>query len=291
MNQIPLFDELWDYEQPGQTEARLRALLPQAEAVADATYHVQLLSQIARAQGLQQQFEAAHALLDEAERLLAQAKPLARIRVCLERGRLLNSARTADRGQALFQEAWQLALAAKVDFYAIDAAHMLGIVAETADEQLAWNLKALQVAMSTQHARSRRWLGALYNNIGWTYHDNEQYEQALAMFEKARDYYDRLLDVPRCQIARWTIGRTYRSLGRVAEALAVQETLLAEYEADEAAGYTLEEMGECLWLLGRTAEAQPYFGRAYAVLAQDPWLAAHEPARLQRLQELWQQDL
>jgi hypothetical protein len=77
----------------------------------------------------------------------------------------------------------------------------------------------------------------------------------------------------------------------VAEALAVQETLLAEYEADEAAGYTLEEMGECLWLLGRTAEAQPYFGRAYAVLAQDPWLVAHEPARLQRLQELWQQDL
>jgi hypothetical protein len=96
MNQIPLFDELWDYDQPGQTEARLRALLPQAEAVSDATYHVQLLSQIARAQGLQQQFEAAHALLDEAETLLAQAKPLARIRVCLERGRLLNSARTAD---------------------------------------------------------------------------------------------------------------------------------------------------------------------------------------------------
>ena len=291
MNDMPLFDELWDYTQPAETAERLRVLLPQVEADADRSFQVQLLTQIARTHGLRQQFEEAHGLLDEAERLLTADLPVARVRVLLERGRVLNSSRTADRGRALFQEAWQMALAAQFDFYAIDAAHMLGIVAETAESRLNWNLKAMQLAEHTPHVRSKQWLGSLYNNIGWIYHDMGQYEQALAIFERARDFYAQSDSVDRLRIAHWCVARTYRSLGRVTESLAMQEALLTEYETDDEAGYTLEEIAECLLALDRAAEARPYFGRAYAVLAQDIWLAANEAERLERLKELWQRDL
>ena len=290
MNDVPLFDELWDYNRPEETEERLRVLLPQAETEADRSFQVQLLTQIARTYGLRQQFEEAHRLLDEAEALLADDIPIARVRVLLERGRVLNSSRTADRGYDLFQEAWHLAQTAQVDFYAIDALHMLGIVAETAEAKLDWNLKAMQLAEVTTHERSRRWLGSLYNNIGWTFHEMGEYEQALAMFEKARTFYAGTDNVTALRIARWTVARAYRSLGRVTEALAMQEALLTEYEADDEAGYTLEEIAECLLALGRTAEARPYFGRAYTVLSQDIRLTTHEAERLQRLKELWLSD-
>src|SRR4051794_32155876 len=47
---LPDFDTLWDYAQPGETEERFRELLPAARASGDRNYHLQLLTQIARAQ-------------------------------------------------------------------------------------------------------------------------------------------------------------------------------------------------------------------------------------------------
>jgi len=49
------FDQLWDFGQPDKTEQQFRALLDTHHA--DANYRLQLLTQIARAQGLQAQFE------------------------------------------------------------------------------------------------------------------------------------------------------------------------------------------------------------------------------------------
>ena len=290
MDEIPLFDELWDYAKPEETAERLRILLPDGNGALEPSHHVQLLTQLARTYGLRQQFDQAHALLDEAEGLLTADLSIARIRYLLERGRVLNSSRTADRGYTLFRGAWQLAQAAGVDFYAIDALHMLGIAAETVEEQLSWNLKALQLAELTLHERAQQWRGSLYNNIGWTYHDMGNYEQALTLFEKAEAYYAKAGSPRPWRIARWTVAQVHRSLGHITEALAMQETLLAEANADDEAGYTLEELAECLLALGKRAESRPYFGRAYAVLSQDQWLAAYEPDRLQRLKELWQND-
>ena len=33
--------------------------------------------------------------------------------------------------------------------------------------------------------RARNWAASLYNNLGWTYHDQGRYAEALQMFEKA----------------------------------------------------------------------------------------------------------
>ena len=52
------FDALWDYRDPAATEVKFRALLPEAEQ-GDPDLHAQLLSQIARCEGLQRNFEEA----------------------------------------------------------------------------------------------------------------------------------------------------------------------------------------------------------------------------------------
>jgi tetratricopeptide (TPR) repeat protein len=278
------FDQLWDYDNPAATEQRFRELLPRIQPGMPA--YLELLTQIARAQGLQRDFDAAHRTLDAVERALADGGERAHIRYLLERGRALNSAKQPERARPLFLEAWERASAAGEDFYAIDAAHMLAIV-DPPEQSLAWNLQALELAERTPDRRAKKWLGSLCNNMGWTYHDAGQYDQALALFERALAYREAQGQEREARIARWCVARALRSLGRVEEALAMQQALLEANQRDGANdGYGFEELAECLLALGRPAEARPYFARAYAELSRDPWLAKGEPERLERLKTL-----
>jgi tetratricopeptide (TPR) repeat protein len=261
------FDSLWNYNDPAATEQQFRALLPRAEQGDDRSYHAQLLTQIARAQGLQGNFADAHAMLDTAQALLALAPSVARVRYLLERGRVFNSSQQVEQAQPLFQQAWELAQAAQQDFYAIDAAHMLAIVA-TGEQQLEWNLRALALAEQSQQPRARTWHGSLYNNIGWTYHEAGRYEQALDMFQKALRERKAAGNAEQIRIARWCIARVQRSLGQFEAALATQRELLAELElASEKDGYVFQELAENLLALNQPAAAEAYFALARAELS------------------------
>ncbi len=89
------------------------------------------------------------------------------------------------------------------------------------------------------------------------------------------------------RIARWCVARCLRSLGRVEEALAEQQALAAELEAEgEVDGYVDEELAECLLVLGRGDDARAHFSRAYTELSGDAGLQANEPERLERLRAL-----
>ena len=167
---------------------------------------------------------------------------------------------------------------------------MLGIV-EPPEVQLRWNLRALELAERSPDPRAQRWLGALYNNIGWTYHDQGQYEEALDTFRRALEWREAAGEAKTISIARWSVARALRSLERCEEAWAIQRDLLAELEQrGERDGYVHEELGECLLALGQHDAARPHFAQAFETLSADPWLAEHEPARLQRLQSLGQDD-
>jgi tetratricopeptide (TPR) repeat protein len=280
------FDSLWDYDDPAGTEQKFREVLPQAAAAGDSSLHAELLTQIARAQGLQRQFDAAHATLDTVEAQLDRLNERAKIRYLLERGRVFNSSKQRDKALPLFQGAWDGARVVGEDSYAVDAAHMIAI-AEKPENQLAWNLKALEAAEASNDIRARNWLGALYNNIGWTYHDAGQYVEALATFQKALAWRETQTNQRATQIAKWCVARALRSLGCIDEALKMQTALLAEItEAGVHDGYVNEEIGECLLLLNRTEEAKPHFAAAYAELSKDIWLVENEHARLERLKSL-----
>lgn len=282
MNDDPTsFDILWDYDHPAETESRFRALLPTTEA--DPARRAELLTQIARAQGLQRQFAAAGATLDGVETELAALPLRPRVRYLLERGRVFNSGGDPAGARPYFEEALRLAVAEPAEaFHAVDAAHMLAIVAP--EESLAWNRRALDLAGAAGDPRARNWRGSLLNNIGWTYHAAGDFAAALDYLQQALDFRREQGQAGEIRIARWCVARVRRDLGQVAEALAEQQALMAEYEAlGEPDGYILEEIGECYLMLGDEAAARPFMARAYRALSADPWLVANEPARLERL--------
>lgn len=296
---LPDFDALWDYNKPAETEAQFREILGVVGNSGNTAYIVELKTQIARALGLQQKFDEAHRVLDEVETALtlnvgsAGASPSrepwirARVRYLLERGRTFNSSKQKDKALPLFEQAWNLAVDAGLDFFAVDAAHMMAIAAPP-DQVMMWNQKALALAEKSTEPKARRWRGSLYNNIGWDLFANQKYDSALAMFEKAVVARTEQEQPTEVRIARWCVAKTLRLLGQIDSALAVQLTLEDEWSKSEegADGYVFEEIAECLLRTGREEESRSYFARAHALLSSDPWLQRDEPARLQRLKEL-----
>jgi tetratricopeptide (TPR) repeat protein len=283
---LPDFDSMWNYDQPDSTEAEFQRLLPAARRTGGRDYLAQLLTQVARAQGLQMKFEEAARTLDEAESLITDDMKVARVRLALERGRVLNSSKRREESVPLFRAAWDLAREARADGFAVDAAHMLGIV-EPGEKAVEWNRTALDYAENSPNPKARAWLGSLYNNLGWTYHDRGDYATALGLFEKALAARQAEGKKPLIRIAHWCIARTLRSLGRTEDALRIQERLLAELNAEGGVdGYVHQETAECLLAFGRDADARPHFAAAYRILAQDEWLKRDEPERLERMRRL-----
>lgn len=281
---LPDFDSLWDYSHPDQTETKFLELLPQFPEEDPA--RLELLTQIARAQGLQREFNDAHLTLDQVENQLSIESSRARVRYLLERGRVFNSSKHPEEARPFFEQALTMAQELKEDFYAVDAAHMLAIVADPASS-LDWNLRAIQMAESSADEKARGWLGSLYNNTGWSYHDMGDFESALGIFQKAESYFGEVRREDRLRIAKWTVARCLRSMNRIEEALFKQMALKAEFDSiGSSDGYVDEEIGECLLLLKRESEAKPYFAKAYELLSQDEWMMANEAERMKRMKEL-----
>ena len=277
-------DSLWDYSQPAHSEAKFQEVLLQISE--EDPLFLELLTQIARAQGLQQKFAKAQHTLDQVEKRLRPYPSHAGIRYALERGRVFNSSGHPDEARPFFEDAYNKANFLAEDFYAVDALHMLAIIA-TEQESLDLNLQAIDVAESSRQEKARNWLGSLYNNNGWSYHDIEDYETALEMFKKAEAWQRVHGNAVQLRIAQWTIGRTLRSLGRIEEALKMQRTIQKTLEGSGASdGFVMEEIGECLLTLNRASESRPYFAKAFKELSQDSWLVKQEPKRLQRLKSL-----
>src|SRR5688572_5576293 len=143
------FDEMWNYQEPQQTEEKFLALLPQAIKEKNSSYLGQLYTQLARTQSLQNNFDKAHDYLDKAKSLLKEADELTEVRYLLELGRIHNSAGDTARAQVLFDEAWKKAKSIQADGYAVDAAHMLAIATSDPSNMLSWNLKALEYAQNS----------------------------------------------------------------------------------------------------------------------------------------------
>lgn len=273
---------MWNFGDPAASEQRFveeltRLTSPHARA--------ELLTQIARARGLQRRFDDANATLDEVE-AMGDLPAFVRVRLLLERGRVLNSSGKREGARPLFEQACELAARHDEDDLAVDAAHMVAITCD-GDEAMQWNLKALAMAEASRCPRARRWAGSLHNNLGWTLHPMGRYDEALAHFEAALAARIEQRDEEQIGIARWCVARCLRSMRRLDEALNIQRELLREQEQrGTTSGYVFEELGECLLELGRAEEAKPWFARAHTELSKDPWLAESEPDRINRLAEL-----
>lgn len=268
---IPHPRDVWNFNDPAESEARFRDLLNQASEEEDVYI---LKTQIARTLGMRRRFDEAQAVLGEVPEATT-ARSRWETYALLERGRVLNSSKRPAEARPLFD----LAATSPFDDLRIDAIHMQAIVAEP-DVALKLNEKAIAEAKASEDPFAQLWLGSLLNNTGWTYHSLGNFGRALELFEDALAFRESRGDATTIKIAKWCVGRCLRSLGRTEEALAKQQ------ELDPEDGYVSEELGECLLELGRIEESKPHFAKAYELLSQDAWLTENEPERLARLKEL-----
>jgi tetratricopeptide (TPR) repeat protein len=279
-------DDLWDYDDPGTSEARFRAAIEVAEARGDPVTAGDARTQLARALGLQGRFDDGHVILG-----VVEADPTAddrvRVRVHLERGRLLRSGGDPAASVRPFAEAWKLARTLGEDGLAVDAAHMLALV-DAPPGVGAWHRQALDLADTSPDPAARAWRGSLWNNIGWTRFAACDLDSALEAFETALGARREQGRPRETRVAEWCVGRCLRALGRPAAALATQGRLAVETAAagDPEDGFVTEEIGECLLAMDRAEEARPYLARAAALLGSDARLAEHEPDRIARLRRL-----
>ncbi len=275
------FRDIWDFQDPVASEHRFRSLLVDTGAPEN---RLEIQTQVARALGLQGAFDRAHRLLDEVKEGLTDDTPVARVRYLLERGRVYNSRGEFMTARLLFETAWDLARAIGNDDLAVDAAHMVAIAAP-AEEKERWNLRALALAEESDDPAAKRWLGSLYNNMGWDAHDAGDYAEALDLLEKAWAWHKERNAGWGERVAKWSVAKQLRFLDRRDEALKMQEELLEQYRRDEPGGegFVHEEIGELLLAAGDVEAARPHFARAHELLSSIEWV---EPARLQRMKEL-----
>jgi len=224
---------------------------------ASAAGRAEVLTQLARVQGLRGNFAAGDRLLDEAETAAVEI-PLARVRVLLERGRLRRSGGDLQAALPLFAAAFDLATEAAEEALAADAAHMAALAAADHSELVAWTRRGVELAERATDPDTRYWLGPLLNNLGWACFAVGQYEEALAAFQRALRARER--DPRRraeIEIARYALAKTLRVLGRPAAAAALLEEAVAwTRTVGEPDGWFHEELAEVYAALGREADAR-----------------------------------
>ena len=171
---------LWDFDDLDATEQRFRARLKDESNDAG---RAEVLTQLARVEGLRCDFDASDRLLHEAEALAGQ-DAAAKVRIDLERGRRLRSSGDAAASLPLFEAAFDYAGASGEYYLAGDAAHMCALaVSEDRAAMEEWTQRGLE--LGGREPDAAYWAGPLLNNLGWAYFDAGEHERALELFERA----------------------------------------------------------------------------------------------------------
>lgn len=224
-----MIDRLWDFSDPAASEERFRDAADDDEGNS-AHVRAVMATQLARALGIQGRVAEAFAVLEAVASDTASNDTEAdaaelRARVAIERGRLAASdGRPADAVPELTRGVREAALAGS-PFLVLDALHMLAL--NDAGHEEEWAAEGFDVLAGVRDARTRRWGVALHNNLGWTLHDGGRADAALSHFEQAVEAADRYGTAEQRHVARWSVARCLRSVGRTEEALAMQRELAA----------------------------------------------------------------
>lgn len=289
------FDDLFQGD-PRNIEANLSALLPYAQRRSDQSVYLQILSQIALAQAMQQRFDEAHRTLDLAESSLQPQYVLARIRILLERGRVFHQSHLVKKALPFFIQSYELSKSnPEFDVHTLNAAHMIAIVQEKAEDKIKWNEIALRLAESENDKKCRAWLGPLHNNLAQNYLEAERYLDALHSFQTCKDYAEEKGDSIIVRGASWGKARALRSLERFEKAFEIQHKLLKEYGQilEEGSlpielirmgrGLVYEELTELYFAENRMDLAEKYAELAYDDFIQDRWIKEIYPKRIDRM--------
>jgi tetratricopeptide (TPR) repeat protein len=278
--------ELWDFSDLDGSENRLREQLA-AEETDEG--RAEVLTQLARVEGLRDRFDEGEGLIVEAESL-AGSSAVAKTRIDLERGRLLRSGGDPNAARPLFESAFASAVADERWFIAADAAHMVALVAPNRDAFVAWTTRGIEIA--EEHEAAAYWRGSLLNNLGWEQYEAGEHDAALDTFQRALEAREREPEnAEPIAHARYAVGQTLRALDRSEEAIPLLEQAVAWADgARQPGGWLREELAEEYAAVGRTDEAREHARLAIPVLEKNDPSFAEDAERSGRLRELARSD-
>ena len=219
-------EELWNYSNPEDSEARFRTAMPNASN----DDKLILITQIARTFTLRRNFEQALSILASIKSIISNASPEAQVRYFLELGRSYASPTHSEKDRTLendnisrahYLQAFQIAKSACLDSLAIDALHMMPVVDTDPAIQLQWNEKAIDYMENSSQADSRLWEASLRNNVGYARHLMGDYDEALRQFELSLKAHKKAGNTRAIRIANWMIAWTYRAQNKFMPAIEI----------------------------------------------------------------------
>ncbi len=271
---------LWDFHDVENSLALFQIELESTDSCEDQDL---LRTQIARCYGLKDEFETAEDTLilvgDELD-----AKPfLVQGYYYIELGRILNSAKKPAEALPYFIKTLEISELAGEPLTAlrIDALHMLAIVDPKHSQK--WNLEAVGIAERSFDPTVTKWKASLYNNLGWSYFDEKDFEQAMDWFNLSLSERVILHQTKEINIARWCIARVHRELEQWDKALHLQEHNLRESPDDH---FINEELALIYNHFGDAVAAKPHAEKALIMLEKDPWINTEEVERLITLRKI-----
>ncbi len=268
---------LWDFDDLDLSERRF---MEQLDREADDAGRAEVLTQLARVQGLRGAFDRGGELLDEAMQVGA-GHAAVEVRVELERGRLLRSSGDPAGAYSLFVVAFERGGAAGEHYLAGDAAHMAALAAPDDEGFRVWTTRGIE--LGEREPAAAYWRGPLLNNLGWLLHERGAHDEALSVFERALAVREeRPADEYAVELARYAVAVALRAAGRPAEAADQAERAVAwSLRSGRDAPYFHEELAEDYAAVGRAEAAAEQARRALELFGPDA-----EPAQRTRLAEL-----
>ncbi|MBD3401454.1 tetratricopeptide repeat protein [candidate division GN15 bacterium] len=220
------------------------------------------LSQVARMNLILNGPEAGREWLDKAAERADDADPMGWSRYLGVKGRFEWKADNLKAARATFDDMYTYCNTNGLWGRAVDAAHMIAIVATNPKEQITWSYRGIEAAES---AGEEHWLGPLWNNMAITYYDQKNYDSALTCFLKAREYHWRHSGEIGKLFADYHVGMTYRQLGNYDEAASWLRPVLAWAERlnhHSAIGQACEDLGEVMVAQGKKSDGLQLLKRA-----------------------------
>lgn len=228
----------------------------------DSSIMAEAYAMIARTYLITEKKEDGRPWLERAAQYADPGKPSGWSRYLGVRGRFEWQDKKLEKATATFKEMYDFCSKNGLHERAVDAAHMVAITGGPQD-QIEWGLKGVREA---EAGHIEKWLGPLWNNLGWTYEDMGKYAESLDAYLKAREYHYKYGDQKNKLCADWAVGHVYRLLGQADSAAHwINPGLLAGFESiddTEFQGWTFKEMGEISLLESKPDSALSHFSKA-----------------------------
>lgn len=267
---------LWDFSNPALSEQRFKAAL----LLATGQDALILQTQIARSHGLRRDFNTARQLLAAMRPQLEGASAEVQVRHRLEWGRTYASGRhppqamdeaAKSEARLAWQQALDMARQAALDELAIDALHMFAFIDTTPAQQQQWAEQALAVVLASQQPAAQRWEASVRNNLGLALQLQDRHNDALVQYQQALALRQKAGHAQNTLVAGYMVARSLRLLGRLEEALPMQQRLLQDSEALGAVDpHVLDELVLLHRAQGNISQASAAAQRAAQVRGSHP---------------------